>query len=76
MTASPTPSPRPAHPSPRFNTATAPAIRPDYSAEQRVAWLARHEEFLDAAGRDEADVLFLGDSLTDHWRSGGLAAWQ
>ncbi len=76
MNASPTPSPRPAHPAPRFNTATAPAIRPDYSAEQRAAWLARHEEFLAAARRDRADVLFLGDSLTDHWRSRGLAAWQ
>ena len=75
MNASPTPPPRPAHPAPRFNTATAPAIRPDYSAEQRTAWLARHEEFLAAAGRDEADLLFLGDSLTDHWRSRGLAAW-
>ena len=76
MNAHPTPSPRPSHSPPRFNTATAPAIRPDYSAEQRAAWLARHEEFVSAARRDEADLLFLGDSLTDHWRSGGLASWQ
>ncbi len=42
----------------------------------RAAWLARHEEFRAAAGRAEADLLFLGDSLTDNWRSRGLAAWQ
>ena len=44
-------------------------------------WLKRHEEFVAAAQRGGIDVLFLGDSITDFWRSpnperGGKAVWE
>jgi lysophospholipase L1-like esterase/truncated hemoglobin YjbI len=33
-------------------------------------WLKRHEEFLQIARKGDVGVLFLGDSITDGWRSG------
>lgn len=44
-------------------------------------WLKRHEEFVAEARRGGIDVLFLGDSITDFWRSphperGGKAVWD
>ncbi|MCW8130531.1 MAG: GDSL family lipase [Planctomycetota bacterium] len=35
----------------------------------------RHEGFLPVAKAGNIDLLFLGDSITDGWRSGGKAVW-
>jgi lysophospholipase L1-like esterase len=36
----------------------------------------RHDEFLKVAKAGNIDLLFLGDSITDGWRSGGKAIWD
>src|SRR5580765_6618893 len=38
-------------------------------------WLARHEGFVAQAKKGGVDVLFLGDSITDGWRSKGKNVW-
>jgi lysophospholipase L1-like esterase len=58
------------------NTATLPSVRPDYSPEQLAAWMKRHEEFVEIARGGNVDVLFLGDSLTDGWRTHGREIWE
>jgi beta-glucosidase len=58
------------------NTATVPARRPDYSAEQQTAWQARHDELVQRARRGDIDVMFLGDSLTAGWETRGRASWE
>jgi lysophospholipase L1-like esterase len=64
------------HPAAAVNTAVHPAIRPDYSPEQRAAWMKRHEEFTGLARQGGVDVAFFGDSLTDYWRERGRASWD
>jgi len=44
--------------------ATKPAPRDD-------KWVKRHEGFVEIAKKGGVDVLLLGDSITDGWRSGG-----
>lgn len=41
-------------------------------------WLKRHEETLAAPGRNEARIVFIGDSITDSWdvEGAGLKVWQ
>jgi lysophospholipase L1-like esterase len=39
-------------------------------------WVARHEGFVAEAKRGGIDVLFLGDSITDAWRSKGKTVWD
>jgi len=41
-------------------------------------WKKRHEETLSAPAREEARIVFIGDSITDGWDSegGGLKVWQ
>jgi lysophospholipase L1-like esterase len=58
-------------PSPSFaqNTATNPVPRP-------AAWVTRHEGFVNQAKQGGIDVLFLGDSITDHWRDRGSNVWS
>jgi lysophospholipase L1-like esterase len=51
------------------NTATAPVPRD-------AAWLKRHEAFKSEAARGGIDVLFLGDSITDGWRTVGRRVWD
>ncbi|MEO6184022.1 MAG: platelet-activating factor acetylhydrolase IB subunit [Verrucomicrobiota bacterium] len=53
------------------NTATVPAPRD-------TNWVKRHEGFVEEAKakRDNVDLLFLGDSITDGWRSKGKAVWE
>jgi lysophospholipase L1-like esterase len=65
-----TPSAPPAHLSsdpalrdPERNSAIKPVPRD-------ANWLKRHEGFLAEAKKGGIDVLFLGDSITDFWRSG------
>ncbi len=53
------------------NTATVPAPRDGN-------WVKRHEGFLaeSKARTGQVDLLFLGDSITDGWRSKGKATWE
>ena len=56
------------------NTAIEPGPRD-------AAWVKRHEGFVAEAHQGGIDVLFLGDSITDGWRStdpvkGGKAVWD
>ena len=44
------------------NTAMQPVPR-------EADWLKRHEEFLAVAKKGGIDLLFLGDSITDYWRT-------
>lgn len=51
------------------NTAVEPAPR-------EGGWLKRHEGFVAEAQKGGIDVLFMGDSITDGWRSKGKAVWE
>jgi len=53
----------------RANTAVDPVPRD-------AGWLKRHEGFVQIAKAGGVDVLFLGDSITDAWRSRGQAVWD
>ena len=58
----------------RANTAIEPVPRDE-------GWIKRHEEFVAEAHCGAIEVLFLGDSITDFWRSpdperGGRAVWE
>ena len=39
-------------------------------------WLARHDAFVAEAKKGGIDLLFLGDSITDNWRSRGRNVWD
>jgi hypothetical protein len=41
-------------------------------------WQKRHKEILSAPGREECQIIFIGDSITDGWDSegGGLKVWE
>jgi len=39
-------------------------------------WVSRHKDFAAEANRGGIEVLFLGDSITDAWRSKGKAVWD
>lgn len=39
-------------------------------------WLDRHKGFVEEARRGDIDVLFLGDSITDAWRTTGRKIWD
>ena len=51
------------------NTALQPASRD-------AKWVERHEGFVAEAKKGGIEVLFLGDSITDGWRSKGKAVWE
>jgi lysophospholipase L1-like esterase len=51
------------------NTAIQPVPR-------ESGWVKRHEGFVDIAKAGGVDVLFLGDSITDFWRTTGKALWE
>jgi len=51
------------------NTATNPVPRDAH-------WLARHEAFVRQAQQGGINVLFLGDSITDFWRTRGSNVWN
>ena len=44
-----------------------------------MAWIksisGRHEDFLKIAKAGDVDLLFIGDSITDFWRTKGKAVW-
>ncbi len=39
-------------------------------------WKKRHEGFVEIAKKGNVDVLFIGDSITDAWRSTGKKVWD
>jgi lysophospholipase L1-like esterase len=51
------------------NTATNPVPRD-------AKWVQRHEGFVKIAKQGGIDLLFLGDSITDFWRSRGAQVWK
>jgi lysophospholipase L1-like esterase len=51
------------------NTATNPVPRDP-------KWVKRHEGFLEIAKAGGIDILFLGDSITDGWRTRGSNVWN
>jgi len=51
------------------NTAIAPVPR-------EAGWLKRHAGFVAEAKKGDIDVLFIGDSITDAWRSKGKPVWE
>jgi lysophospholipase L1-like esterase len=51
------------------NTAIEPAPRDE-------KWVGRHEGFAAEAKKGGIDVLFLGDSITDGWRTRGKQVWD
>ncbi|HEX3799944.1 MAG TPA: platelet-activating factor acetylhydrolase IB subunit [Verrucomicrobiae bacterium] len=51
------------------NTASTPVPRD-------AKWLLRHEGFIEQAKKGGIDVLFVGDSITDHWRDRGSNVWE
>jgi lysophospholipase L1-like esterase len=51
------------------NTATNPVPRPG-------KWMDRHAAFIQEAKAGGIEVLFLGDSITDHWRDRGSNVWN
>ena len=52
-----------------INTATNPVPRD-------AGWVKRHEDFVKLAQAGGIDLLFLGDSITDYWRSRGSNVWH
>ncbi|MFP4354390.1 MAG: GDSL-type esterase/lipase family protein [Phycisphaerae bacterium] len=56
---------------PAENPATIPTARSD---EPR--WMRRHQRFVDQASRDDVDLLFIGDSITEQWFGPGLGIWR
>jgi lysophospholipase L1-like esterase len=51
------------------NTATNPVPRD-------ARWMQRHEGFVEIARKGNIDLLFLGDSITDNWRTQGSNVWS
>jgi beta-glucosidase len=51
------------------NSAIIPRSRDDQ-------WLKRHQEFLGEIKTNRINLLFLGDSITDFWRSRGSNVWN
>jgi lysophospholipase L1-like esterase len=63
------------------NTAVVPAPRMTPAQKQDQNWLKRHEGFVELAKQGGVDVLFIGDSITDFWRTenpqrGGKKVWE
>ena len=58
------------------NAAKNPAIIPA-TRSTPTNWLSRHEGFVKEAKAGGIDLLFMGDSITDNWRSSrGKAVWE
>jgi lysophospholipase L1-like esterase len=61
------------------NLQTAPVKNPAILPATRGSptnWMARHEGFVKRAKAGGVDILFLGDSITDNWRSRGKSVWE
>ena len=78
----------PVRPCGAAETAAAPAAQPCAAATAAPNpwtkgnppgwWMKRHEETLAAPGRKEAQIAFIGDSITDSWdaQGAGLSVWE
>lgn len=55
--------------------ASSPACTPA-TRERPANWMSRHEKFVAQAKRGHIDLLFLGDSITDNWRTKGSNVWN
>ena len=53
------------------NSAIVPALR-----ATPTNWVARHEGFLAEAKQGKCELVFIGDSITDGWRSRGREVWN
>ena len=53
------------------NSAVVPAPR-----TSPTNWVARHEGFLAEARQGQFDLVFIGDSITDGWRTRGREVWN
>lgn len=53
------------------NTAIIPVLRTN-----PTNWVARHEGFVEIAKKGNVDLLFMGDSITDGWRTRGKNVWN
>jgi lysophospholipase L1-like esterase len=62
------------------NSAVKPEPRQGKGGEPNAGWIKRHVGFVIEAKKGDIDVLFLGDSITDAWRSkgdrGGKEVWD
>jgi lysophospholipase L1-like esterase len=56
-----------------FGQNTNSAIVPEPRSDK---WVARHEGFVQEAKQEQIDLLFLGDSITDFWRTTGHNIWS
>jgi len=68
-------APAPTNAAPRSGYGPGSALIPATRATP-TNWLARHEGFVAQAKKGGVDILFLGDSITDNWRSHGLNVWN
>ena len=59
-------------PAAAVNSAIIPTLRPS----QNNSWEKRHEGFVAIAKQGGIDVLFMGDSITDFWRTRGSNVWN
>lgn len=50
-----------------------PAVEP---VPRKGKWLVWHEQFVERAKQGNIDILFLGDSITHHWRETGKEVWE
>ena len=46
-----------------------------YSGPSQNNWLARHRQLLTEISDKRPDIVFVGDSLTDQWRTTGRVSW-
>jgi lysophospholipase L1-like esterase len=53
-----------------------PAVVPVVRSTNSPAWMARHEKFVEQAKLGGVDLLFMGDSITDNWRTKGSNVWN
>ena len=67
------PSGRAAAAPPAAGGATGSAVVP---VSRGQVWEERHRAITDEVRRLNPEVVFLGDSITHHWRTRGQAAWQ
>lgn len=54
--------------------ALTPEVRNEDTAQSW--WMSRHQEKLEEDGRETAELLFLGDSITQGWERAGSSVWD
>jgi lysophospholipase L1-like esterase len=62
-----------------FSSAVSWAQNPAITPQPRVTptnWIERHEGFVAEARKGGIDLVFMGDSITDAWRTTGKAVWD